>query len=64
MRRSSVIRTEPYISDGFSGPDTTLVVDFYENDRLVETRQFPNKSRYYVESAAENWNNGIIKNDK
>lgn len=64
MRRSSVIRTEAYNGNGSSGPDTAYVVDFYENDRLVESRFFPNKSIYYVEDAARNWDTGVIKNDK
>jgi len=38
----------------------TYVVDFYENDALVETRELPGKSIYYAQDTAENWLNGII----
>tara|TARA_Y100000389_G_C17441482_1_gene508848 strand:+ start:1831 stop:2028 length:198 start_codon:yes stop_codon:yes gene_type:complete len=65
MRRSSVIKRQAYTGDDYSsGPDTAFVVEFYENEHLVETRMFPNKSIHYVEDAARNWDNGVIKNDK
>ena len=31
------------------------VVDFYEDEERIETREFPNKSIHYAESAARNW---------
>jgi len=37
------------------------VVDFYENDMIVETRELPGKSIYYAQDAAENWLNGVLK---
>ena len=38
----------------------TYVVDFYENDVLVETRELPGKSIHYAQDTAENWLNGVI----
>ena len=61
--RTSTIRQVPYLGSGASGPDTMFVVDFYEDEKKVETREFPNKSAYYAESAARNWDAGIIEND-
>lgn len=64
MRKSSVIRQVPFFGNGNDGPDTMYVVDFYENEKKVATTEFPNKSIHYVESAARNWDNGILKNGK
>ena len=63
-RRSSVIRQRPYNDSGSKGPDTCYVVDMYENDKLIETRELVGKSLYYEEDCARNWNEGIIDNDK
>lgn len=63
-RRSSVIRQQAYNSGGSKGPDTCYVVDMYENELLIETRELPGKSLYYAESCARNWDKGIIKDDK
>lgn len=63
-RRSSVIRQQPYNSSGSKGPDTCYVVEMYENELLIETRELPGKSLYYAEDCARNWDNGIIKDDK
>lgn len=63
-RRSSVIRQRPYNSNGSKGPDTYYIVEMYENDTLIETRELPGKSLYYVEDCARNWDNGIINDDK
>lgn len=38
-------------------------VEFYNNEKLMETRDFPNKSLYYVEDAAENYTLGILNVD-
>ena len=64
MMRTSTVRQIPYVGSGTSGPDTIYVVDFYENSIKIETREFVNKSVHYAESAARNWDAGIIKNDK
>ena len=64
MRKSSVIRKVPFSGSDNKGPDTMYVVDFYENEKKVGTAEFPNKSIHYAESAAENWEQGILKNDK
>lgn len=39
----------------------TYVVDLYENDVLVESRELPGKSIYYANDVAENWENHIIQ---
>lgn len=64
MRKSSIIRQQPYYANGSQGPDTCYVVEMYENDKLVETRELPGKSFYYAESCARNWDKGIIEDDK
>jgi hypothetical protein len=38
----------------------TYVVDFYDDGKLVETRELPGKSLYYAQDTAENWLNKII----
>lgn len=58
--RHSTIRQVPYIDSGSSGPDIVYVVDLYEDDTKVETQEFPNKSIYYVESVARNWDSGVL----
>lgn len=37
------------------------VVDLFENDKLVQIRELPGKSRHYAEDVAENWESGIIQ---
>jgi hypothetical protein len=59
-RRSSVIRQQAYNTNGSEGPDTCYVVDMYENELLVETRELPGKSIYYAEACARNWDKGTI----
>lgn len=61
MSRTAKIRKEPYGRNGSRGPDTTYVIDLFEDDTLLESRQVPGKSIYYAEDVAENWENGIIK---
>lgn len=61
MSRKSVIRKTTYSSEDLRGPDTTYVVDLFENDILMESREIPGKSIYYANDVAENWENGIIK---
>lgn len=61
MSRNAVIRKEPYGGNGSRGPDTTYVIDLFEDGTLMESREVPGKSIYYAEDVAENWENGIIK---
>ena len=42
-------------------PDTLYVVDMYEDGRLVESRELPNKSLHYANDVAENWEKGLIQ---
>ena len=45
--------------------DEHFYVKFYEGDgRLIETRDFPDKSLHYVTDAVENWCDGILLLDK
>lgn len=60
--RHSQIRQE--VNPNLHEPDRMYVVDLYEDNKLVETRKLPGKSLYYAEDVSENWDNGIIKNDK
>lgn len=46
---------------GSAGPDTMYVVDLYENEQLIESRELPGKSIYYAEDVSENWDTGLIK---
>ena len=63
MERIAKIRKVNYISDGTRGPDTTYVVDLFEDGVMKETRTLLNKSIHYAEDVVENWENGIIKLD-
>ena len=51
-----VVTNDPVIG-GYS----VYVVDLYENDKLVQVRNLPGKSRSYAEDVAENWDSGIIQ---
>jgi hypothetical protein len=62
--RYSTIRQIPYSGNGLSGPNSMYVVDMYEDGKKVGTNEFPGKSIHYAESFAQNWDTGIIKNDK
>ena len=64
MMRTSTVSQVSYSSGGTAGPDTMYVVDLYEDLQLVGTKEYPGKSIHYAESAANNWDIGILKNDK
>ena len=36
-------------------------IDFFENDSIIGTEHYPNKSIYWAEDCAENWVMGIKK---
>jgi len=36
------------------------VVEMWEDGVLIETRHFPDKSVYYIQDCADNWENGVI----
>lgn len=57
MRTSGIVRVG-YHADGVRGPDHMYVVHMFENNVLIETRELPNKSKYYAESLAINWTEG------
>ena len=63
MRTSDIIRVG-YHADGVRGPDYMYVVHMFEDNILIEARELPNKSKWYAESLAKNWEKGIIENDK
>ena len=62
--RTSEIRKAPYLGNGSKGPDMCFVVDLYDNGVLIETRQLPNKSIHYAREVSDNWDRGLIKDDK
>ena len=35
-------------------------VEYYDNDKLIDTTFYPNKSLYFVEDAAENYTLGVL----
>lgn len=41
--------------------DSMYVVNLYENDKLVQTRELPGKSIHYAEDVVENWESGAIQ---
>ena len=62
MRHSTIRQTVvPGVDHDSNGPDTMYVVDLYEDNKLIESRKLPGKSKYYAEDVSENWDTGIIK---
>ena len=58
MSRTAVIRkTNKTVVDD----DEMFVVDLYENGKLIQVRELPDKSIYYAEDLAENWRTGVIQ---
>ena len=61
MSRKAVIRMAyKQAFDGENG-EGTYAVDLYENDKLVQIREVPGKSRHYAEDLVENWESGMIQ---
>lgn len=58
--RHSIVRLKPYVGNGTRGPDTMYVVELYENQKLIEERELPGKSKHFADSVSENWDGGII----
>lgn len=58
MRNSQIRRC---VTGEGKSPDIMYVVDFFENEKLVESRELPGKSIYYAIEVSENWDNGIIR---
>lgn len=46
---------------GSAGPDSMYVVDLFEDNKLVQTRELPGKSKSYADDVVENWNSGLIQ---
>ena len=63
-KKTAKIRKVAYMGNGSEGPDTALVVDLFEGNKLMESRTLLGKSIHYAEDVAENWENGIIKLNK
>jgi len=59
MSRTTRIFQIHYKDDHFS----IWAMDLIENENVTDTVYFPRKSLEYVESAAENWKNGILNID-
>jgi len=38
-------------------------IDFFENKKQMGTINYAEKSRYFVEDAAENWCNGVLTHE-
>jgi hypothetical protein len=51
---------------GTKGPDTMYIVELWDGNSLIETRELPGESIHYAESLAKNWEegNGEFKYDK
>lgn len=62
--RSSIIKFVQYHANGHAGPDACFVVDMYQDGKLIESRALPGKNKHYAEDVAENWENGIIMEEK
>lgn len=57
MNRIAKIRKQQ-----IEGEESTMfVVDLFENDQLVQTRELPGKSRHYAQDVVENWESGLIQ---
>jgi len=61
MKRVAKVRRVPAVDSGTNGPDVMWIVNLYEDNILLESRELPGKSLRYAEDVAENWENGIIK---
>lgn len=61
MRRSEIRKK---MNTNLREADVMFVVDLYEDNVLIESRELPNKSIHYAQDVSDNWDNGIIKNDK
>lgn len=61
MRTSEV---RPEMTTSLRDADLMYVVYLYEDGKLIEKRKLPGKNFYYAKDVSENWDNGIIKNDK
>ncbi len=58
MSRNSSIRMKQVFNDGTKGPDTMYIVELWDGNSLIETRELPGKSIHYAESLAINWTEG------
>ena len=63
-KRHSSIRKVTCDENTNRGPDSMFVVDLYENNKLIETRELPGKSSHYAYDVSERWDSGIINMEK
>ncbi len=64
MSRNAEIRTvmtQGNNDSGSNGPDSMFVVDLFENNQLVQTRELPGKSKKFATDVVENWNSGLMQ---
>lgn len=64
MSRKAEIRSVPVAGSnesGSNGPDKMFIIDLYENNKLVQTRELRGKSQAFANDVVENWNAGLIK---
>ena len=66
MSRNSSIRMKQVFNGGTKGPDTMYIVELWDGNSLIETRELPGKSIHYAESLAINWteSSGEFKHDE
>ena len=60
LKRHSQIRLKPTTNKSNGLPDPIFVVDLYENDKLVETRELPGKNKIYAMDVSDRWDLGLI----
>lgn len=61
--KTAEIRRMQNISDDMRGPDILFFVDLYKNNEYFGTINTTNKSIYYAEDVATNWQQGILGED-
>ena len=62
IMRTALVKGIPNWQDS-KGPDMRYIVDLFKNDELFGTVDVSNHSRHYANDVAENWENGILKED-
>lgn len=63
MRNAEIrkVQVQGNNESGSAGPDSMYVVDLFEDNKLVQTRELPGKSQSYAKDVVENWNSGLIQ---
>lgn len=63
MRKAEIrkVQVQGNNESGSAGPDSMFVVDLFEDNKLIQTRELPGKSQSYAKDVVENWNSGLIQ---